>query len=431
VPVWKENRNVPFRPPHAFLSLLAVPIRRLSLPEGFRRDEFLKIIRESFFALFICGLTDLVAGFYLSSMDRAFELLPGLLILVPGSIAMRGNIFASMGSRLSTAIHIGEIELDVRMWSSDVVRNNVLSAFAQTLFSGSVLGVFASIAAFLWGMNVVPWYSFVAVGVLAGLISGVFLLLFSVWVAIGGFRRGWDPDNISAPLITSVGDLVTLPAMVLAVFVVMSLSGGVLLSIAISSIAAAIGLVLYSRHSFHTWNIIKESLPILTLCAVFSTTSGSFLERYMAVFAVYPALLIFVPPLNEEAGNLGSILASRLSSGVRLGTIKMGFVPDDVSFMSMLAVLLQVALVFPLVAVAAHTFSIFMGVPAPSLGDMVAMSLFAGAIIGVVSGVLAYYFTFASVRCGLDPDNVVIPVITSVMDVVGTLSLVMAIHIFL
>lgn len=43
-------------------------------------------------------------------MNIFLETFPGLLVLIPGAIGMRGNIFGSFASRLSTALHIGIID---------------------------------------------------------------------------------------------------------------------------------------------------------------------------------------------------------------------------------------------------------------------------------------------------------------------------------
>lgn len=52
-------------------------------------------IRESLTALLICAIGDLCAGIILGNMTYFLDLFPGLLVLIPGAIGMRGNIFGS------------------------------------------------------------------------------------------------------------------------------------------------------------------------------------------------------------------------------------------------------------------------------------------------------------------------------------------------
>ena len=68
-------------------------------------------LKQGFIALGISSLGGLVAGFALGSMVNRLELLPGLIILIPAAIGMRGNIFGALGSRLGTLQHMGLFRL--------------------------------------------------------------------------------------------------------------------------------------------------------------------------------------------------------------------------------------------------------------------------------------------------------------------------------
>src|SRR5205814_981833 len=64
-------------------------------------------VRAGFFALLISSGADLVTGLALASITNTLKALPGLIILIPAAIGMRGNIFGGLGSRLGTQIHAG------------------------------------------------------------------------------------------------------------------------------------------------------------------------------------------------------------------------------------------------------------------------------------------------------------------------------------
>ena len=53
-----------------------------------------RTLQQGFVALFISSGGDLLAGLALVSMDSDLRNLPGLLVLIPAAIGMRGNIFA-------------------------------------------------------------------------------------------------------------------------------------------------------------------------------------------------------------------------------------------------------------------------------------------------------------------------------------------------
>ena len=51
---------------------------------------------------------------FLAAMTGTLEQYPGLLVLVPAAIGMRGNIFGALGSRLATSIHAGTFRMSRR-----------------------------------------------------------------------------------------------------------------------------------------------------------------------------------------------------------------------------------------------------------------------------------------------------------------------------
>ena len=68
-----------------------------------------KLLKESFTSLLLSAVTAVFAGIFLGTFKELFILLPGLIVLIPAAIGMRGNIFAALGSRLGSAFHLGTI----------------------------------------------------------------------------------------------------------------------------------------------------------------------------------------------------------------------------------------------------------------------------------------------------------------------------------
>src|SRR4051794_36832999 len=101
---------------------------RVRLPKGFVAlfGADVVVVRQSLVALVLNTSTSLVAGAFLGSITSTFEDLPGLLVLVPAAIGLRGNIFGAFGNRISTSIHAGGFRLAVRR--DTVLGQNVLAA---------------------------------------------------------------------------------------------------------------------------------------------------------------------------------------------------------------------------------------------------------------------------------------------------------------
>ena len=58
----------------------------------------------------------------------------------------------------------------------------------------------------------------------------------------------------------------------------------------------------------------------------------------------------------------------------------------------------------------------------PGVGVMVGGTLITGLVATVVTIMVSYYIAILTTRFGLDPDNHAVPIITSVMDLVGVLT---------
>src|SRR5207244_8296329 len=76
---------------------------------------------------------------------------PGLLILVPPAIGLRGNVFSSLGSRVSTAIHSGQFHPTLRRGT--VLGDNVVAALLLTSGLSLALAVVTKVVAVAVGVH--------------------------------------------------------------------------------------------------------------------------------------------------------------------------------------------------------------------------------------------------------------------------------------
>src|SRR5438132_2534256 len=220
-------------------------------------------IRQGFSALLISSGGELLAGVTLGSIQHTLEQLPGLLVLIPAAIGMRGNIFGALGSRLGTTIHTGTFTLSRRR--STVVGQNVLSALTLTFVVSLALAALAKSIALAFDLRAISLLDFVVISMVGGIVSSVVVLAITVAVAAGSARYGWDMDSVAAPVITAAGDMVTLPSLFLATYCVgirfvSPLLGALTAGLALVSVVGVVrsGLPLLRR-------IVAESLPILLM----------------------------------------------------------------------------------------------------------------------------------------------------------------------
>ncbi len=371
----------------------------------------------------ISSTADLVAGLTLGSMTGVLKTYPGLILLVPAAIGMRGNIFGALGSRLGTAIHTGEFS--GRLSARSVGGQSVLASAALTLEVSVALAFVARGVGGLFGVETISTLDYLVVSVMGGVLSSVLVMAITVAVAALSVRRGWDMDNVSAPVVTAAGDLVTLPALWLATF---ALPLRFLpQAIGLLSIAAFFMAIVYTvRHpGLKTFRrIVRQSLPILIVAALVDVIAGLSVDRRIEDFFALPTLLVLLPLFLQNAGALGGILSARLASKLHLGSISPRAVPTGRGVEDIVLTYLLAIPVFALVGTSATLSSGLLGLSHPGLLPIVGLCLLAGAM-AITGGVfIAYYAAILSYRFGLDPDTYGIPAVTSSMDLIGALAVI-------
>lgn len=409
--------------------------------------NFSDLFRQAPFSLLFCSFTGLLAGIGLSLMTDMLQLLPGLMILIPPAIDMRGNVYSALVSRLGTSMHLGLFSHTFK--KGGVLYQNAYASLSLTLILSVILGFLAKLVADAFGM---PWCislsGFILISVIGGLISGIILLGIAILVSIIGYRRSWDLDNMSSPIITSAGDMITIPSLFLAAILLLNLSNtrwifrdwlslATLLS-ALFIFVAFFCLVRGLKSNDATVRrILIESIPMLFICAILGTLAGITLDIRLEGLIAIPAILVIIPPFLGESNALGGILSARLSSMLHIGTVNPKPFPDKLVSANFAVIYLFSIAAFSFVGilsyVASYVASNLIGISTSGVNvfEMLSISLLGGILCTTFLNLASYYIAIISFRFGMDPDNDTIPLITSLTDVVGVLCILFAMYIIL
>ncbi len=382
-------------------------------------------VRQRFVALTVGVVAASLGGLVLASAEGTLIDLPGLLLLVPGAIALRGNVFGAVGSRLGTAVHTGTFRFSAR--SDGVVGQNMLGAAVLSLALSAVLGVLARGTAVVFG--IAPTMSladFVVVSTLGGLLASMVVGVVTVGLAAGSVRFGWDLDNVMAPLVSTLGDLATVPALVVAAL--LADRAGLTNALGLGAVAAALVVLVAAWRTplGEVRRIVRQSVPVLAVAGVLDLLAGVTVEKRLDDLLANEAVLVLLPAFLGTAGALGGILSSRLSTHFHLGLDDATPLPSRSSLREARSVGLIAAPVFALCAVLAQWASVATGQTTPGLGDLLLVILLAGAVATLLVILVAYYTTMAAFRFGLDPDTYGIPMVLSVLDLAGAFTLILA-----
>jgi mgtE-like transporter len=178
-----------------------------------------EVVKQSLPLLIICGLGGIITGNFLGAMIELFKEIPGLLVVIPAVIALRGNINTALGSRLGSAYHLGIIDAE-NMWNNEL-KQNILGSLILSFLISLIIGILAYISSIVLQIYPNPLI-LISIVVIAGGLSGIILAFLTVIIIYVVFKRGYDPDNITGPALATFGDIIT----ILCIFFSALLIGG-------------------------------------------------------------------------------------------------------------------------------------------------------------------------------------------------------------
>jgi mgtE-like transporter len=391
--------------------------RRATRLVGYWRSET-RTIRQGLVALALSTAAGFVAGLILAHLTDTLATLPGLLVLIPAAVGMKGTIFGAIGARLGTASAAGLLTIDLR--PGGVLRRNVQVAILTTFSSSVWLAVLARVAGALTGQPSMSIWDLLTISVIGGAMGSVLILAITVLLSAASTRLGWDLDSVSTPMVTALGDMTTLPCLFLASFLVRN-DAVAAVAAAVAAIAGvAFAIRSYTAPDAVVRRIVLEMTATIALTPILDIMAGTFLRANEARLVSAQVVLAVVPPFVSQAGALGGIFSSRISSKLSLGVITPRGRPEVPAFIDATIVLIQSAATFTLIGLAAWALGRATGLAGmPSAVALVVSTLVAGLLVTPITIVAGYYLAVVSYRFGLDPDNQGVPIITSVMDLAG------------
>ncbi len=172
-------------------------------------------------------------------------------------------------------------------------------------------------------------------------------------------------------------------------------------------------------------------MPLLSILIALEIVAGQILSQNEDKLLAVPILLVMVPVINGVGGNIGSILGARLSSGLHVGSVELSLNAPELRKNLLSSLLLGIA---------SYTFlTIFILVVSPILGiskeanginillkaGLVMMGT--GLLLIAIVIIIAVFVARFSFENGFDPDNAVIPVVTTLCDLLGIICLMIMI----
>ena len=371
-------------------------------------------IRYTFPPLLLCLVLDFVGGTFLGvNYSEIAKNFPIILVILPGLMDLRGNVFGTLASRLTTKLNLGIIKgLKDRELKREVLR---------AIFSSKIPLIILWIIGVLHTDNLKTAVAALLVVILSALVIGIILGYSAALITVVPYSRGFDPDRIAAPLITSISDIVTIPTLIF--FLKLYLANRKIFYLLFFF---TLGILMWM--GIKSGNIIERSFTeiagILTLLALIESFAGSLLEQYSSAIGKMVLLAVLYPSILDSLGNMGSVIVARLSTRYHLEGEE-GVKSKD-TFLEILAMLLMSV---PLIVIANVMAILIVELTMHVHSDLVTPLILGYPLIALAVMIIGATLVLVAPRIHLDPDNLGVPLITTIADVLGTIFVVaLALH---
>jgi len=169
--------------------------------------------------------------------------------------------------------------------------------------------------------------------------------------------------------------------------------------------------------------IVKHGLPLLTLFVFIEIFAGQILQGQKDLLIKLPIFLISIPVINGVGGNIGSVLGARIASGLHVGYITSDL-KDKKMHENLFTSILVGIFVYFVLAILIYLVALFSNTQVGILPmKFISVVLGAGVLLVCIVSIASIFTAFWSFRKGLDPDDTVAPVVTTIGDTLGILFL--------
>ena len=175
--------------------------------------------------------------------------------------------------------------------------------------------------------------------------------------------------------------------------------------------------------------VYRESIGVLSVSLLGGLFAGGVLgsEPMRAAFRQYPGLLLLLPAFLATRGNVYGAFGARLSSGLHQGLIEPQLAYDERLANAVVASFVNGIGISVVIGVLSWGVLRALGRESARLAELVGVTLVSGLLTSVVLVVGLLLLVFGSYELGLDPDNLVGPIVTTLGDIFGVVFLYVAV----
>ncbi len=366
----------------------------------------------------------LVAGVLLATYLGVFSQVPWAILLFPGILSIRGAVGGLFSGRLSTALHIGTIKPTIIHNTPeyyDLIQSVALLTLTSAVSMGAMSSIFSMV---LLHTSLLDMIVMVMIVITTMGLSLIVISPITVAISVVSVRKGLDPDVVTYPVVSTVADiLVTLCYIAVLYGYIAAIAIPAMIAFSLSFIITGAVVIYRDRGDRSVLRTLRQFLSTLIIVTVIVNITGSFLDRISRIVSTRPELYMVYPALIDTVGDAGSIVGSTTTTEIAMGTLRPSMSSVARQKMEIVMAWLASIAMFCLYGIIA---SLTFGVDLFGFLRLISTLIISNMISVLAVALIAFTLAIVTVKKGLNPDNFVIPVESSIADTITTLALLIA-----
>jgi len=176
--------------------------------------------------------------------------------------------------------------------------------------------------------------------------------------------------------------------------------------------------------------IMKESAPALIVAALIDIMAGTAMQlRGVEAWVAIPAFLMLVPSLSDLGNDVACIISSRITTLLALGVIEPKLERSETLEKNIIAIVTVGVLSSFYMGIINFAVADKAGLGSDPMLPFLMACVISVTVLTLLVCVVAITVAFITWRRGLDPDNVTIPISTSISDLLAIFSLLISMRI--
>ncbi len=177
--------------------------------------------------------------------------------------------------------------------------------------------------------------------------------------------------------------------------------------------------------------IVKESFILLIVSSLLGLISGTVLSINEEILYSIPIILITLPALNSLIGDISVVLVARLSTHLHIGSIAPEIKRSEKLKDDFIGLLITIILSFGALVTIGYTFLFISGKKIVNPFIIIMILSITVLLLFIFLFIILFIFSILLFRKGKDPNNLLIPITTSIIDLLTPLLIIILIIIFI